>query len=398
MRCLAPLVPLALTAVGALTGCGDDACPAGSTRAGSGLCVLDDTGEAPAGTDGADGTADGADGADGGTGVVFLGGGTHSVANVEFTEVVGPESGLLAPRDLAFDPFAFDRLWVVDRQRDAVVIVTNPGTAEQSTWLSEGDERAHWLAQPSALAFGQEGFLATAHDSDNGFPDVEDASLHMGPTLWPSDPTDFDGGRPSHLDMVHDSALMGGIAWQSGNVYWIHDGYNGCLTRLDFAAPHEPGGTDHNDADVDRFVCGEVGYVEGVPAHMEWDPEAERLWFADPERGHVAWLDPSTGVEGAAITGADAAQRNLWTGASLVPLETGDALTQPSGLALYDGLILVSDPATSRLIALNQDGEVVDWLDTRLPAGVLAGITVGPDGALWVVDQRNARVLRYAAP
>ena len=61
-------------------------------------------------------------------------------------------------------------------------------------------------------------------------------------------------------------------------------------------------------------------------------------------------------------------------------------------------LVLVSDTGNSRIFALSKDGAVVDWLDTGLAMNALAGIEVGPDGALWVVDRANARVLRYAAP
>ena len=85
-------------------------------------------------------------------------------------------------------------------------------------------------------------------------------------------------------------------------------------------------------------------------------------------------------------------------GAELHALETGDLLDQPSGLALHGDLVLVSDTGNSRIFALSKDGAVVDWLDTGLERNALAGIEVGPDGALWVVDRADARVLRYAAP
>ena len=400
MRPLALILPLAALS------CAEEPCPAGSSRGADGLCVLSGDSGAADGSDGADGAdgadggdgSDGADGLDGDSGAVgFLGAGTHSLAAVEVTVIADASNDLVEPRDLAFDPFAPTRLWVVDRHDHAMVILTNPGTDSQSHWRSAGSEREHWLAKPSALAFGQEGFLATAHDSDNNVREGEDASFQMGPTLWPSDPARFDGGRPSHLDMVHDPALMNGIAWQEANVYWIHDGWNGCLTRMDFVEPHEPGGTWHSDAVVDRFACGQVGYLDGVPAHMEWDAGAGLLWFADPDRGHVASLDPTDATESRSLNGTDDAQRREWEGADLSPLAV-DGLEQPSGLALHDGLLLVSDAATSRILALSTSGEVVDWLDTELPASSLAGLEVGPDGALWVVDRGAGRVLRYAAP
>lgn len=384
-------------------------CPEGSTRAADGLCYLDDAGDAgdAGGDENTDEQAEDEDGGDEeGTdvdvpetdgSVAFLGGGSHSLDAVSLTVIATADHGLVAPRDLAFDPFDQNQLWVVDRHDDAMVILSKPGSESMTAWRSSGMERDHWLAQPSALAFGAEGFLATAHDSDGMVPGDADPSFAMGPSLWPSDLLAFDGGRPSHLDMVHDPALSQGIAWEQDNVYWVHDGWNGCLTRLDFDEPHEPGGVYHSDADVDRHVCGEVGYLEGVPAHMEWDPETERLWFADPELGTVSVLDPSTGTEDRAVPGTDDASRHEWVGSTLTAVVSGEPLVQPSGLELYEDLVLISDPATSLILAFaREDGALVDWLDTELPAGSLAGITIGPDGALWLVDVREGRVLRLA--
>lgn len=411
------LLPLLL-----LVGCGEDDCPAGSSRQADGLCHLDDHGgdtgvaddeddgtgggdegggDEGGGTGGDEGGGDEGGGDGGGTGsegIGFLGGGTHSVDSVEVTAVVTSQQSLSTPRDLAFDPEAPTHLWITERNDDAMVIVTDPNTASQVAWKSTGSERHHWLAKPSAIAFGAPGFAATAHDDDGGVGPGQDASFQMGPSLWPTDLLAFDGGRPSHLDMVHDPANMQGIAWQEANVYWIHDGWNGCLTRMDFAEPHEPGGTFHSDADVDRFICGDVGYLYDVPAHMEWDHDAGRLYFNDPETASVRWLDPSTATEGENLRGTDSAARNLWTGETQGTVLAGDPLQRPSGLALHEGLILVSDPITSRITALTPEGEIVDWLDTGLEAGSLGGIEVGPDGALWVVDKLQARVLRYAAP
>ena len=52
-------------------------------------------------------------------------------------------------------------------------------------------------------------------------------------------------------------------------------------------------------------------------------------------------------------------------------------LLMPSGLALFDGLLYVSDHATGILYAVTLTGEPVTQLDTGLGPGTLAGITVG---------------------
>lgn len=390
---------LALSAL-ALAACADEPCPAGSSRGADDLCVLDEDGGA-GGTDGSDGadTTDGSDGTSGtGEGVALLGGGAHTLSAVDVSVMADEDDGLVKPRDLAFNPTSAEtQLWITDRHDDAMVIIRNPGTDMHSAWRSSGIDRQHWLAQPVALAFGDNGYLATAHDDDGGARDGEDASFLMGPTLWDSDLAAFDGGRPSHLDMVHDPANMGGIAWETGNAYWVHDGYNQCITRMNFNEPHEPGGTWHDDAVVDRYACGLVGYVPDVPAHMVFDHDTGLLWIADPAKGHVASLDPTEWAPDGDVNGTDAAARTVMAGGELRALDAPD-LEEPSGLALYDGVLLVSDPATSKILAYSQDGELLDWLDTELPTGALGGLEVGPDGALWVVNRADAQILRIAAP
>ena len=38
-----------------------------------------------------------------------------------------------------------------------------------------------------------------------------------------------------------------GIAYETGNVYWIFDGNNNDIVRYDFVADHGPGNTFHDD-------------------------------------------------------------------------------------------------------------------------------------------------------
>ena len=70
-------------------------------------------------------------------------------------------------------------------------------------------------------------------------------------------------------------------------------------------------------------------------------------------------------------------------------------LEKPSGLALHNGFIYVTDNATSRISAFRIDtGERVNWLDTGLPAGSIMGLTFGPDGKIYFVDAVGNRVFR----
>ena len=63
---------------------------------------------------------------------------------------------------------------------------------------------------------------------------------------------------------------------------------------------------------------------------------------------------------------------------------------------LHDGLLFVTDNQTSRVLAFDLDGELIDWVDTGLPEGSLMGITADSGGRLLVGDAVGDRVLRVS--
>lgn len=71
-----------------------------------------------------------------------------------------------------------------------------------------------------------------------------------------------------------------------------------------------------------------------------------------------------------------------------------DLVERRSGIEVRGDLIYVSDNASGRISAFTKAGERVNWLDTDLPAGSLAGITFGPDDKLYFVDMLGDRVYR----
>ena len=54
----------------------------------------------------------------------------------------------------------------------------------------------------------------------------------------------------------------------------------------------------------------------------------------------------------------------------------------------------MAEHGTGVLHAFTKSGELVTQLDTQKGEGAIFGIEVGPDGALWVVDNANAAVYR----
>jgi DNA-binding beta-propeller fold protein YncE len=191
-----------------------------------------------------------------------------------------------------------------------------------------------------------------------------------------------------------------GIAWESGNVYWVVDGMHGSLTRYDFGRDHGPGGEDHSDGEVARYVEGQLGYERGVPSHVELDHDTGWLYVADAANGRVVALDPTRAPRGRRIfPNYDGSDQYEMTGGSLTTIVAAgtEGVERPSGLALGDGLIFVTDNATSTVFAFKMDGALVDWVDlsSEIGEGQMTGIAAG-GGALFVTDTAGNRVLRIS--
>ncbi len=341
------------------------------------------------------------------SGIDILGGGTHSLDNVQLDVIATADDDLNTPRDLEFHPIRTDELWVVNRETESVTILFDAGTDDQ--WTQHIDENfagPHFLAQPSALAFNREtGDFATIHETDEPTQGTMTPFDFMGPTWWTSDLPEFNGGHEGHLDMLHNSPLGMGIAWEQDSVWWVFDGYHSSLTRYDFNDDHGLGGTDHSDGEIQRWVEGEVDRRGDVPSHMEVDRENGLLYVADTGNIRVCVLDIEDAdafVGDITLPNYDVSptQQYEMRGASLNTLIDGDDfnLSKPSGLALHDGKLWISDARRSQILAFTLDGELIDWLELERDEFAINGIEFGPDGSLWVADQMNDEILRISVP
>lgn len=343
--------------------------------------------------------------APGGCSVDVLGGGTHDIADVDVSVVITAASRLALPRDLAFHPDVAGQLWVINTADNSAVVIHDTGLPSQRTTWHAGSGGSHFFSQPAALAFGPgTPYLATIHEEDDytqGPPPGGTPQDFMGPTLWINDSAEFEGGHASHYDMLHNSPNGVGIAWETGNAYWVFDGYHRSLTRYDFVGDHGPGGSDHSDAIIRRHADGLLGYAPGIGSHVQHDPATGLVYAADTANARIVVLDPSTGAVGMAISpNYDGCSQRMVNGSTLSTFIDGSAygMVSPSGLELWDGLMFVSDNATSRIFAFDMTGGLVDYLDTGFPAGTLMGMSFDPtDGSLCVVDTLMARVLRIRA-
>lgn len=329
-------------------------------------------------------------------GIGVLGNGMHSLDAVVMTVIATGDDGLEVPRDLAFNPSALNELWVVNRGGPSVTIVFNPGGPAPEYALRSGLGGTHFMPEPAALAFGAPGFLATAQEQDQ-VTQAATPTDFMGPTLWTADSGTFNAGHASHYDMLHNSPNSAGIAWERDNVYWVFDGYHASLTRYDFGSDHGPGGEDHSDGVIARYVEGQVGYVPDVPSHMELDATTGLLYVADTGNARIATLDTASGTQGGTLEpNYDDAEQYEMLGATLTTLVDASAsdLVEPSGLALKDGLVFVTDNETGKVLAFDAGGVLVDWLQTDVAPGGLMGMAFDGDGRLYLADAAGMRILR----
>jgi DNA-binding beta-propeller fold protein YncE len=302
------------------------------------------------------------------------------------------------PTDLEFNPAKPDELWAINRRDGSVVIIERPGAPDASSQRLRDPAASHFMHRPPALAFGAMSedwgmTWATCGDSDNGGNDF------MGPALFSADLSIFavptPDGLGSHLDMLHSTTFCRGIAHVEGNVYWVVNGARGSLDLYDFARDHGPGKDDHADGKIYRYVDGMLAPVEGIPSHIEMSPDGRCLYIADTGTGRVLRLDTESGTLGESFGGAEAIEeRRMVNGAILEEVVAPGTLEQPSGLAIHEGLIYVTDHATSRFYAFDMDGGLVRTLDTGLPAGSLAGLTFGPDGKVYFSDLYAGKLYR----
>lgn len=334
------------------------------------------------------------------TGLPVLGSYRHTPDSVRVREVANQDDRLSTPRDLAFNPEAPEELWITNFGSNSVTIVRHPGedNRDASTRGRAGAE--HFLAQPSALAFGAPGFLATAQETDRITQTTTPADF-MGPTLWDSNYDVFDGGHASHLDMLHNSPNGNGIAWETGNVYWYVDGAHRALTRYDFVRPHAHGGEDHSDGIVNRYATGMLQFVAGVSAHLEFDHSNGKLYMSEPGANRIAVFDPAGATMGSRILpDYDGSLQRRMTGGTLETFIDGAAfdLQRPSGLALVNDVFYVTDNATSVIAAFDREGHRIDWVDlsSLTPTGSLQGIALDARGWIYVTDSVNHRVLEVA--
>lgn len=357
------------------------------------------------GAGGAGSTA-GAGGSNGSQAAVGAGGGTEVPPLVPefgktFTAIGSAGDGLNVVRDLEFHPSRPGELWTVNEAIDGTVIYFNTGESAQYSELRIDYFGAHFMAEVSSIAMGDNGNFATCQESRNTWNGAQSPDNFMGPALWPTDlsiygkanQNDF-GLLGSHLDMLHESPNCMGIAHDHDNVYWVFDGMHGNVVRYDFQKPHQVGGDDHSDGIIRVYEDAQVTRVAGVPGHMELDDETGWLYVADTGGGRIIRLDTATGSYSQNLLSSAAEwvdEYSIYSGATVEVFPTSN-LMRPSGLVIDGRRMFVSDNASGEVVAYDLDGDgELERLQT--PAQNIMGLAVH-DGRLWYVDADADEVIR----
>lgn len=346
------------------------------------------------------------------SGLPLLGNGSHDLTG-SLEKLAGAQDGLNKPTDLAFNPQAPGELWIVNKADDSATILFDAGTPQQTSDHRIDPFALHFMEQVTSISFGAPGTFGTCQDGTNTYNDQAPGNNFTGPTLWSSDLEIFAQSNPeavdyltdlfgyfvdlgSHLDMLHESPECMGIAWEKQNVYWVFDGYHGSINRYDFQEDHGVGYDDHSDGIIARWVEGEVARVRNVVSHLAFERQTALLYVADTGNARIAVLDTTTGTRGTSLPAMEpGTDHHRWDDGDLFTLVTGadHGLVHPAGIALDGETVYVTDNATSRIFAFDLSGTPLDWADTGLPEGSLAGIRVH-EGALWFVDQKGDALYR----
>ena len=313
------------------------------------------------------------------------------------------DDDVMDPNDLEFHPDSdrADELWVLNEENfnngGSTVTFFGVGTDDvESEHIRDGNDM-HFMSDPTSIAFSENGHWATGCG-------VQDANhqggTFAGPSMWSSD---FDiygavGDPPtpevngSHLDMLHGSPYSMGIAHEDHNAFWVYDGYHGYIVRYDFVEPHPPGGSDHSNGRIRRYKETEIERHDELPSHMELDKDSGILYVNDTGNDRVMRLDINTGelVQELAEINEPLAEHSEYGGVDWS--EFGDVeLSEPTGMALYDGELYISNHGTSELIVLDADsGELLDR--GAVDAGI-RGLTFSHDGELYAVNYDTNEVL-----
>jgi len=327
----------------------------------------------------------------------------------EITEIAGPAEQVNNPTDLDFHPvLSRNELWVINKDTEATggstVTIYNAGESDQTELWKRDGNAWHFMSLPTGIAFSENTNFANS-------PGVYDANHNggdafTGPALWSSDMDIYaepSGGNGSHLDMTHASPYCQGIAYETGNAFWVFDGYSNDIVRNDFVDDHGPGNDFHADARILRYADDEVlkDSDDLIVSHLVLDDEKQWLYVVDHGNNRVIRIDINTGDIGGTPDYPDYEGYMQYEMVTNYVQETVVSdLIEPAGIDVVEDRMIVSEHSSGDIIIY--DISVMPALELdRIETGFssLQGIKIGPDGKIWGVDYNTENVFRVdAAP
>ena len=319
-----------------------------------------------------------------------------------FTEIGDASDELDSPTDLDFHPvLALRQLWVINERIESTggstVTYENAGMGNQTSEQKVDGNAWHFMSLPTALSFGDDGDWA----SSTGVKDANHSGgTFTGPTLWSSDPAIYaqpSGGNGSHLDMLHGSPYSMGITHESGNAYWVFDGWNEHVVRYDFVEDHGPGNDDHSDGEVTRYVDIQVEKDGDIPSHLILDKSTGWLYVVDNGNDRVLRMDinSSSVIEAnlPLINEPLAVHASMSADWEVIITDFDEAC----GIEVIGNRLLVSDHASGDIVIYDMDNDFaeIDRIITGEPG--ITGIKVGPEGNIWYTN-RSLNTVTMVAP
>lgn len=317
-------------------------------------------------------------------------------------------NGLDQPRDLDFKPNS-NELWVVNKATAAggtMCIFYDAGKVSQTSQFRKDSHSDHFMMYPSAIAFGDDGRFSGVSEVQNTNPQTP---TFMGPALWSSDTSiyatvfqnNWMNGYPlgSHLDMLHQSPFGMGIAHDSIGMYWVFDGYNGNICKYYFVQDHGPGYEDHSQAMIWRYTDVGVTRVPNIPSHMIKDKATGWLYFVDGGAKKLKRINTNTGSVVGNLTVPPTANEPLLgyydvQGATVQVLDSFPA-SQPCGIDLYNGRMIVSDYGTGDIYVYDITAATPVKIGTIATGQTgIMGVKIGTDGKIWFVNNTQNNVVR----
>jgi hypothetical protein len=294
------------------------------------------------------------------------------------------------PQDLDFNPTKYQELWIINKGSDeggSTVIIKVPG--EQSQWADyrKDDYASHCMQLPSSLAFSSNGNWASATGALS--------DTFNGPALWSGELNIY--GHPTYgsfLDMMHQSPMSMGIASDTGNVFWVFDGYHECIARYDFGLPHAPGEYNSYDGKIWNYPDAAVKKYKDLPSHMVVDRATGWLYVVSAADKRIYRLNTRAGypVKDLDPHGEKLAAYKEMAGAEwqiFLELATGE----PCGIELVGDRLFIGDYATGDIIAYDKNTRK-ELARVHTGSAGVTGIKVNSLGNLWFVNSLTNQLLR----